>query len=199
MTRPDQVKVGFVIAGLVVAGLLAYRNLSGTAESTAVEAATAGDSIPLAEKRLVRLRQAAASLPGKQQVAKQAEAELAAREKGLIAAETASQAQAQLLQVLRKVARAQSPPVDIKNVELGQPRALGDAYGEVVVSVSLDCHIEQIVQMLADLTAQPELIATNELRLGAANGREKLIPVRLSVSGVVSRKLIPEKKGPVAF
>lgn len=198
MTTADRSKLGFILAGLALAGVLTYRNFSSN-DVVTVDAPGAGDSVPATEKRLIRLRQVAASIPAKEQLVKQAEAELASREKGLIQAETASQAQAQVLQVLRKAARAQSPPVDIKNVELGQPRPLGDAYGEVLVSVSMDCHIEQIVQMLADLTAQPELIATNELRLGAAVGREKLIPIRLSVSGVVSRKLIPERKEPVAF
>jgi hypothetical protein len=196
MTNADRGKLAFIVAGMAVAGVLVYRGFSP--RETAVDSPEA-TSVPAAEKRLLRLRQVAASLPGKEQVMRQAETELAAREKGLIQAETASQAQAQLLQILRKVARGQSPAVDIKNVELGQPRPLGDAYGEVLVSVSMDCRIEQIVQMLADLTAQPELIATSELRLGAAQGREKMIPVRLTVSGAVARKLIPEKKGPAAF
>jgi hypothetical protein len=196
MTNGDKGKLAFICAGLALAGVLVYRTFA--APDAAVDSPDA-TSVPSAEKRLIRLRQVAASLPGKEQVMRQAETELAAREKALIQAETASQAQAQLLQILRKVARGQSPAVDIKNVELGQPKPLGDAYGEVLVAVSMDCRIEQIVQMLADLTAQPELIATNELRLGAAQGKEKIIPVRLTVSGAVARKLIPEKKGPVAF
>ena len=193
----DRAKLFFVIGGMLLAGVILWLRFSSTDSGTTVASAT--DSVAMAEKRLIRLRQAAALLPGKDQVLKQAEAELATREKGLIPAETASQAQAQVLQILRKVARAQSPPLDIKGVELGQPKALGDAYGEVIVSASMDCRIEQIVNLLADLTAQPELIATNELRLGTATGREKMIPVRLTVSGVVSRKLIPQKKGPTEF
>jgi hypothetical protein len=193
----DRVKLFFVIGGMLLAGVVFWLRFSSS--DSAATVANSTDSVALAEKRLIRLRQAAALLPGKDQVLKQAEAELATRERGLISAETASQAQAQVLQILRKVARAQSPPVDIKGVELGQPKPLGDAYGEVIVSASMDCRIEQIVNLLADLTAQPELIATNELRLGTANGREKTIPMRLTVSGVVSRRLIPQKKGPTEF
>jgi hypothetical protein len=51
------------------------------------------------------------------------------------------------------------------------------------------------VNLLADLGAQPELLATNEIRVGQATGPEKMLPVRLSISGIVPRKLIPEKKG----
>ncbi len=196
MTITARDKRALVLLGVAAVGFLIFR----AARTDEVDPAVGpSDSVGLAESRLVRLRRVAASVPGKEQILKQAQAELASREKGLIQADTAMQAQAQVLQTLRKIARAQAPPVDIKGVELGQPRALGDAYGEVSVSVSMDCRIDQIVNILADLTAQPELLATSELRLGAAQGREKLIPARVTVSGVVSRKLIPEKKGPVSF
>ena len=54
-------------------------------------------------------------------------------------------------------------------------------------------------QLYADLTKQQELIATSELRIGSANPREKNIPVRLTISGVVRRDLIPDKKGMTTF
>jgi hypothetical protein len=65
----------------------------------------------------------------------------------------------------------------------------------VSVSISLECGIEQLVNFLAELGAQPELLATTDLRLGAAREKDKILPARLTVSGVVPRKLIPEKKG----
>jgi hypothetical protein len=78
---------------------------------------------------------------------------------------------------------------------MGQTRKLGDHYGEVLISVSFDARIEQLVNLLAELTEQPELISTNELRITGAAEKDKSMPVRLTVSGVVSRALVPEKKG----
>jgi len=149
----------------------------------------------MAEKRLGRMRQVALQVPGKQAAFKRASDELAIREKGMIQADTAAQAQAQLLQILRKLTRAQAPPVEIRSTELGQPRPHGEDYGEVSVSISLDCRVEQLINLLSDISAQPELIATNDLRIGGASDKEKVIPIRLTVSGIVSRKLIPRKKG----
>ena len=40
-----------------------------------------------------------------------------------------------------------------------------------------------------------EIIATDEIRCGAANPKSKSMPVRLTVSGLVPRRLVPEKKG----
>jgi hypothetical protein len=157
------------------------------------------DNIPSAEKRLARLRQLAASVPGKQEVLEQVSAELAAREKGLIQADTAAQAQAQLLQILRKLGKAQSSPIDMRNSEIGQVKPYGDKYGEVAVSLSFEAHIEQLVQLLSDLTAQKEMIGVNDLRVGSANPKEKTVPVRLTVSGLVRRELVPDKKGPASL
>lgn len=147
------------------------------------------------EKRLTKARALLMQVPDKQALLKQAQSDLAVREKGLLVADTAAQAQAQLFQVLRRVGRAQGPPIEVRANEIGQARAFGDDYGEVSVSVSFECGIEQLVNLLADLGAQPELLATNEIRIGQANGPQKVIPVRLSISGIVPRKLIPEKKG----
>ncbi len=66
------------------------------------------ESIDRTEKGLTNLRTRAAALPAKEVLLKQAKAELADRERGLIPGDTADQAQAQLLQVLRRVAKAQS-------------------------------------------------------------------------------------------
>jgi len=162
-------------------------------QAPAVAAGT--DDIPAAERRLDRLRQLAASAPAREEGLKRVLAGLAEREKGLIQAETAAQAQAQVLQTLRRVARQQAPPIEFRGFENGPTRAVSDGYGEVLVGVNFEARIEQLVNFLADLTAQPELVATEELRVAAANAKEKTMAVRLTVAGMVPRKLIPEKKG----
>lgn len=157
------------------------------------------DEVAAAEKRLERMRQIAATVPGKEEAYKKLNADLAAREKGLIQADTPAQAQAQLLQILRRVGKAQPQPVDVRGNEMGPVKAFGDAYAEVSVAVTVDCRIDQLVNLLADITAQPELIATTDIRIGAAQGREKILPVRLTVSGIAPKKLAPQKKGGNAF
>ena len=165
-------------------------------ENTAAPAKTvAAADIPLAERRLAKLRQLAAIVPAREAALKQAQIDLGEREKGIIQADTAAQAQAQVLQVIRRLARAQAPPLELTGVEMGPGRQLGGNYGEVLVSVSFSARIDQLVNLLADITAQTELLATEELRLGGASSKQKTMTVRLTVAGLVARKLIPEKKG----
>lgn len=164
------------------------------AEAPAPVAPSGGD-IPAAERRLERLRRLAASVPGKQEALKAVRAELEGRERSILRAETGAQAQARVLEIIRRAAKTLPVPVEIRSIELGPIRPFGEDYGEALVNVSFECRIEELVNLLAELTAQPELIALSELRIGAGNPKEKTVNARLTVSGIVPRALAPEKKG----
>jgi hypothetical protein len=153
------------------------------------------NSIPLAERQLARLKEQAAAVPGKEHALAGLNAELARREDGLIQAETAAQAQAQLLQIVRRIAREQENPIELKNTEIGQVKAFGDQYGEVALSVNFEAGIEQLINFLSHLTTQKELIGTTDVRIGTANPKQKTMPVRLTLTALVRKELIPEKKG----
>lgn len=161
------------------------------------EVVAATDSVPLAEKRLAKLRETVATVPGKEKIAKQSAAELATREKGMILADTAAQAQAQLLEIIRRVGKDEG--IDVRGAEEMKVRPLAEDYGEVVVAVSFTCRIEQFVNFMTDLANRPELIATSDIRVALSNPKEKTVSVRLGLSGVVPRKLAPEKKGPASL
>lgn len=181
----------FAVVSVLLFNYLSSDDPKPGSSTAAVVQAT--DTVPAAEKRLAKLRQTAAAVPGRQQALDKVEAELRDREKGLIVADTAQQAQAQLIQTVRKLMKAQTPPIDMRNSEIGPIKTL-DSYGEVSVSVSFECHIEQLVNLLADLSNQPELVATNEIRVGNANPKEKTMPVRITLTGLVQKSLVPDKK-----
>lgn len=161
-------------------------------DSTAV-VAPVGDPVALAETRLARLREAAATVPAKESVFKKVSAELAGREKGIITADTAAQAQAQVIQIIRRLGEAETPPIEIRSTELTPVRPFGDSYGEASVAVQIECRIDQLVNLLAALQTEPQLVATSDLRVLSSNAKEKTVAVRLAVSGVVPRRLVPEK------
>ncbi len=59
--------------------------------------------------------------------------------------------------------------------------------------------MEQIVNFLADLSREPELVVPSEERIASGNPKEKTMGVRMVLAGVVAKKLVPEKKGLAAF
>jgi hypothetical protein len=199
MTISDRDRRALIIlsVALVVGGFIYW--ISNSSPSTSSSATSSGaapsESIDRAQRRLATLRRQAATLSGKEAVLKQVSAELSEREKGLIPGDTAEEAQAQLLQVVRRVAKAQTPPIEMSQVELGRPRTYGTAYGEVSVSITLTCRIDELVNFLAALGAQPELASTEEIRFGASHPKQKTMPIRLTVTGLVARRLIPQQKG----
>ena len=182
--------------GLAAAAVLVFRLASGGSGAPAVVGAS--DTIAAAERRLARVRQLASTLQGKQELLRRVSGELAEREKGILQADTAAQAQAQLLNIARHVAQAQQSPIEFGNVELRQPAKFGD-YGEVRVAVPFTCQIENVVNFLAELTRQPEAISATELRIVARDEKQKTVAARVVVSGVIPRRLVPEKKGLAAF
>ncbi len=189
----DRRTILVLVAGVAVVLLLRF--VVFTDKQPTVVAAT--NSIPLAEKRLAKLREIVATVPGKEKVAKQAAGELAVREKGMILADTAAQAQAQLLEIIRRAGKDEG--IDVRGAEEMKVRPLADDYGEVVVAVSFVCRIDQFVNFMAALANRPELLATSDIRVAASNPKEKTVLVRLGLSGVVPRKLAPEKKGPASL
>jgi len=193
LTTRDRRAVALLGLGLLTLLVLRY-GVYGQRQ-TAVVAAT--DSVSLAEKRLARLTQVAATVPAKQSLAKKISSEVALREKGIIQAPTAQQAQAHLLETIRRVAKAEH--IDVRGVEFPELRPLGNEYGEAAVSVNFECHIEDLVNFLADLTKESELLATNEVRVASGNPKTKMLSVRLTLAGVVPRGLVPVKKGFASF
>jgi hypothetical protein len=183
----------------VLLSVLYYFATSSSGSSSSATVVAPVDSVEHAEKLLTNLRKQAATAPGKQAVFNKVSVELADREKGLIKGDTAAQAQAQLVQVVREVARNQTPPLEIKQVELGPPRAFGDAYGQVGLSVTVECRIDQLVNYLAFLSTQPEIITTEDIRFAGSNPKLKTNQVRLTIAGLVPRKLVPVRKGAAAF
>jgi type II secretion system (T2SS) protein M len=183
------------LAWTLVSGVISLIWTYWQSSSPSAVAVASTDSVGMAEKHLAKLREAAATVPQKQEILKQLSGDLGLREKGIINADTAQQAQSQIIQVLRKLGSDENPRVEIRSQEFGAVRPLGDIYGEVFVSVQVECGIDQLINMLVGLAARPELIASNELRVTSANPKNKTIGVHLTVSGVVPRKLVPGKKG----
>ena len=178
-----------LIGGLAV--ILFLRFVVYRERDTGVVAAE--ETIPMAEQRLERTRQQAALAPGREAVLKQANQELQAREKGMLTAATAEQAKALLLDVIHRAATASG--IDARGLEQSSVRPLANDYGEVIVGVAFTCGIEQLVNFLATIANQPEILATNEIQISGGTDKKKNVQVRLSLSGVVPRALVPLKKG----
>lgn len=193
LTDREKRLVILIVPALLIALILRFTLFSDAAPA----AASATDSIAIAQQRVARLRQLKSLVSARETVMKQTASDLAVRERGLIPGDTAAQAQAALLEAARRVGKADQ--IDVRGGEFPSPRAFGD-YGIVFTSITFECHVEQLVNFLADLGRQTELMVPSEERITASGpAKQKTITVRLVLAGIAPKKLIPEKKGLAAF
>jgi type II secretion system (T2SS) protein M len=191
-------KLGRWKAAILAVGPVLILLRLGVFQSSDTNVVAPSESIPVAELRLDHLRKLAATVPGKEAVLQQATAELNAREAGVLKADTAAQIQAQLLDTIRQAATANG--IDARGAEELRVQPLAKDYGEVSVVETFTCGIEQLVNLLADLANRPQIMATNEITITGGNDKKKNVQVRLSLSGVVSKNLVPQpKKGLASF
>lgn len=191
MTVSERDKRAMVLLGAAGAALFV---LWSTLTLWNGRASTQVGSVSLQEKELSHLRLLAATLPARERQYKQAHADLALREKMLIDASDEKLAQERLLAIVHKLASSQAPPLEPRSTELGQPKPYG-GFGEVTVTLNMVCRIEQLVNFLSDLTAQPEAIASEDLHVFGINEETKEMQIRLTVGGLIPKRLLPKKKG----
>jgi len=186
-TRDRRALIALTVAGVAAA---IYFLASGSGSTPAAQVVSMNSA--QLRQRLAQLRQTAAVLPAREALLKQATADLADRERGVIQAGTAAEAQSEVLQTAVRLGKSNG--LEVRSSDFAAPKVFGD-YGIVYAAVSFDCHVEQLLNFLADLTHEPELIVPSEERIGTSgNAKDKMMTVRMVLAGVVAKKLIPEKK-----
>jgi len=189
-------RTGFgLLAGVAVILILRFVMMGGDSTGTVVSPA---DSIEQAKKRLQRVRQVAATVPGKEAMVKQESDSLQVLEKAIFNTNTESEAHAQLLEMVNNVAKANG--VQTRGQDDYRSKPISGDYGELTVTVSFASDIVQLVNFLAGLASQDQTLATSQIHVTGGTDKKKMLQVRLSVSGLVPRKLLaPEKKGLAGF
>ena len=179
-----------IMAVAVIAGAVLYYALPSG--STGTTSGVVAQDPTLASQRLARLRQVAAALPAREAMARQTSAALAMREAGILQADTAAQGEAALLETARRIGKEDQ--LDVRGGDFGSPKVFGD-YALVYATITFECHVEQLVNFLADLAKEPQLIAPSEEHITAGSAKDKTMNVRMVLAGVVAKKLMPQKRG----
>jgi len=183
--RKTAIRLGAGVAAIVLLKLVVF-----TDKQPVVVGAT--ENIPAAEARLRRMREIAATVPAREALLKQAQGELESREKRILKADTGAQAHALLQEKLHRVGLANG--IDIRGIEEQRVKPFGADYGLATVSVRFTCGIEQLVNFLAALTNEAELFSTDEIGVTGSPDPKKMVQVRLTVAGVVAKKIAQEKR-----
>ncbi len=191
LTERERKLVIALIPSLLIIAIIYYATEPSSTAAPVVDTAAA---IELAKQRLDRSRIISAALPSKMELKKSLDANVAGWDKRLISADTPAQAQAQLNQIFRRVARVQGPTVEIRAVDIGTAQPAG-TYAEIVVNVVFDCQVEGLLNLLTDLSNQPEFLSWRDVRIQSPDSKQKRINVSMTLVGLASSKLFG-KAGP---
>lgn len=176
-----------LVPALLVTAITYYMTEPASTEVAAVVDTNA--AIEVARQRLERARAISAQLPAKQDLRKTLDTNLAAIEKRLITADTPAQAQAQLNQIFRRVARVQGSTIEIRNIDIGTVQPV-DQYSEIVLNIAFDCRVEGLVNLLTDLSSQPEFLTWRDIRISSQDTKQKRINVSMTLVGIGPSKLL---------
>ncbi|WP_031496114.1 type II secretion system protein GspM [Bryobacter aggregatus] len=189
----EQRLVKMLIPSVIICAFV-YFWPEGTATPSAPLVADTAASIELAQARLAKARLTAAQVPSKEAIQKKLDGELASWEKRLIQADTPAQAQAQLLQIFRRIARLQGNTVEMRGSDLGSVQPV-NSYAQIAMTVSFDCQIEGLVNLLSDIASQPEFLSWRDLYVSSPDSKLKRISVSMTFIGLAPAKLIPKPTG----
>lgn len=194
LSRGRQITLYSTLAFMLAAVLVRF----GVVGNDQGQVVASRDSIPVAKQRLEILRRKAATIPAKEAILKQVSAELKTRETGIVQASTAEQARAHLMDVLHGSAVANG--FDSQGAsQFPEPKPLGQDYGQVSIGQNFTCRIDQLVNFLSAIANEPETLATDTIFVAPLRDKNKSITVRLTLSGVIPKALVPEKKKGVSF
>jgi Tfp pilus assembly protein PilO len=186
LTERERKLVLALVPVLLITVAVYFWTEPSAAEAPVLDKAAA---VETARLRLEKGRMQAATLPALEENQKKLAASLAAWEKRLIQADTTAQAVVQLNQLFRRVARAQGSAVEIRSIDLGTMRPMGE-YLEVMVNISFDCQVEGLVNLLTDLSSQPEYLTWRDLRIMSSDSKQKRIQVAFTVVAVAPVSLL---------
>lgn len=189
--RERKLVLALIPALLVTAIVYYWTEPSEAAPAAVMDSATAIDSARL---RLDKLRAMTAQAPALQESLKTLDTNLAGWEKRLITADTPAQAQAQLNQIFRRVARLQGPAVEVRNVDIGAVLP-AQYYAEIRLGVVFDCQVEGLVNLLTELSGQPEFLSWRDLRVVSQDSKQKRINVSFTLVGLAPLKLALKTAG----
>ncbi len=150
-------------------------------------------SVTTLEKRLRRLQEVAQQKPRASAEAEAAVKALAETEKGLLKAKTPPLASAEMQQLMQEMLRAQG--ITMQGSEFGTPKAAGEDYAQVPLTVMFSCAIEQWINLMSALRNAPQVLSTLDVRLTPGDQKNKLMQVRMVVAGYIPASLLPASKG----
>ncbi len=148
-------------------------------------------NLPIQEKKLAKYREVAQTVSFRKGEVIGIESRLKDAEAGLLAGKSGPLASAELQDTVRQIAAKDA--IDFRSNEFMQIKPLNKDYATVPLSVQFQCHLDELVNLLNDLSANPKYLAVSRLSIQASGTKDKLVSVAMQISGIMRAE--PVQKG----
>lgn len=149
-----------------------------------------GGSIEDAEERLLNAQVNARQKPLVQTEFEEAARVLTELENGLLQAESAELAKAEMRQLVGNLLIAEG--ITMKASGFGNVKLEQDHFAQVPLTVDFDCRAEQFVNLMAAFSNNERVLGTRRIMLSPTNTETKAIRVRATVTGYLPVSRTPE-------
>jgi hypothetical protein len=151
-----------------------------------------GDNLPVVERKLEKYRAVARTAELSRAEAASVETKLQEAEKGLLASKTPALASAELQQIANQLTAAES--IDIRSNQFLPVKPVGNEYIHIPVVLQFQCRLDQLVNLLTDVSAHQKRLAVSNLYIQALGGKDKQLTVAMELSGFM-RAEAPKTSG----
>ncbi len=147
-------------------------------------------SVEAAEQRLMLAQAKTGRGPRVDARRESARKSLASLEQGLLTAEDAALADAEMRQLMGNLLTTEG--ITMRGSSFGRKTLEGEDYAQAPLIVDFDCRIEQLVNLMAAMANAPQLLTTRRMLVRPGNQETKSITVRMTVSGYLPAARTPE-------
>lgn len=147
-------------------------------------------NLPIQEQRLQKYREVARTAGLRAAEVSSEAAKLRQAEGGLLNSNTAAFASGELQGLVKQLASNAS--IDVRSNEFLPLKKLSDDYTEVPIGLQFQCRLDQLVNLLKDISGSPQYLVVPKLMIQSGVSKEKLITVNMQIAGVMRAE--PSKK-----
>jgi type II secretory pathway component PulM len=150
--------------------------------------------LPIRENALIKYRQAVAASGTEKKTAETLANRLHEAESGLLASATPALASAELQEWARQATANHA--IEVRSSEFLAVRPQRDGYAQIPLGLHFQCHLDQLVDFLAELRTGPKIVAVPRLQIQPTGGPDKLVSVDLTLAGVMRAQGSPASPTP---
>ena len=140
-------------------------------------------NLSIQEKKLEKYREVARTAALRNVEVNSVEARIREADGGILSSRTAALASAELQQLVNQLTSEES--IEVRSNDFPPVKPLAAQYTQVPIGLQFQCRLDQLVNLVTDLAANPKYLTVRNLVIQAMNNKEKTLTVNMQIGGIM--------------